>query len=39
MLREPESKDKSMRPDINLLNKELNEKIFDAVDSLPEKIL
>ncbi len=37
MLREPASKDKSMRPDINLLNKELNKKIFEAVDELPEK--
>jgi RNA polymerase sigma-70 factor (ECF subfamily) len=26
-----------MRPDINLLNKELNKKIFEAVDKLPEK--
>ncbi len=37
MLREPASKDKSMRPDINLLNKELNKRIFEAVDELPEK--
>jgi len=37
MLHEPASKDKSMRPDINLLNKELNKKIFEAVDKLPEK--
>ena len=37
MLREPESKDKSMIPDMNLLNKELNTKIFEAVDELPEK--
>jgi len=37
MLHEPASKDVSMRPDLNLLNKELNKKIFDAVDKLPEK--
>ena len=37
MLHEPASRDKSMRPDINLLNKELNKKIFEAVDKLPEK--
>ena len=37
MMHEPASKDKSMRPDINLLNKELNKKIFEAVDKLPEK--
>ena len=37
MLREPASKDVSMRPDLNLLNKELNKKIFEAVDKLPEK--
>ena len=37
MLHEPASKDKSMQPDIHLLNKELNKKIFEAVDKLPEK--
>ena len=37
MLREPPEKDKSNRPDYHLLNEELHQKIFEAVDKLPEK--
>jgi len=37
MLREPPSKDKSTQPDVRLLNEELHQKIFEAVDKLPAK--